>query len=277
MKTTLAWDDIALFAAVARHASLTQAASETGTSVATLSRRLRAFEGRMGRRLFHHGAQGYALTSHGRELFERAAQMERAAAEISAWQQAATGPTTVRISAGMWTGAELAANLRAFWQPNTLWLPEFVNTNQRLDIARREIDIGIRNRRPEQAWLAGRKTSTVKYAIFARDEDVTDWIGASGDAAATRTAAWVLKHHAARIITRANHTQLSLSLAQSGLGRTVLPITVGQGRENLIQIGPPIEELTTEEWLVTHHEARHEPPIRAALDALTTYLTRRGG
>lgn len=277
MKSDLGWDDIGLFAVVGRHASLTQAAAETGISVATLSRRLRAFEAKTGRRLFQHGAAGYALTAEGRSLFAKAADMERAAAEIEAWRKAGQGPIPVRISAGMWTGADLAANLRRYWSPDANWLPEFINTNQKLDIARREVDIGVRNRRPEQPWLAARKIGTVNYAIFARDHDVEGWIGSSGDAAATRTSAWVQRHHGAEIVTRANHTQLGLSLAQAGLGRIVLPLSVVRDKENLVQIGPVIDELQTEEWLVTHHEARHEPAIRAALEALAGYLTARGG
>ena len=35
--------------------------------------------------------------------------------------------------------------------------PEFLACNANVDIARREADIGVRNRRPEQGWLAGQR------------------------------------------------------------------------------------------------------------------------
>ncbi|MEM7615558.1 MAG: LysR family transcriptional regulator, partial [Pseudomonadota bacterium] len=49
MKTD--WDAYALFAAVARSGGLTQAVAETGVSAATLSRRMKSLESRLGRRL----------------------------------------------------------------------------------------------------------------------------------------------------------------------------------------------------------------------------------
>ena len=65
MQDPIAWNDLALFAAVARTGTLARAAEETGISVATLSRRMTALEARMGRRLFRHGTHGYAATADG--------------------------------------------------------------------------------------------------------------------------------------------------------------------------------------------------------------------
>ncbi|MEM7614658.1 MAG: LysR family transcriptional regulator, partial [Pseudomonadota bacterium] len=53
----------------------------------------------------------------------------------------------------------------------------------------------------------------------------------------------------------------------------VLPTFVGDTRPLLTRTGPEIKDLTTEEWLVAHHEARHDPAIRHALDAIAKFLT----
>ncbi|MEL7114413.1 MAG: LysR family transcriptional regulator [Pseudomonadota bacterium] len=268
------WSDYALFSAVARHGALARAAAETGVSAATLSRRMTALEARLGRRLFHHGAQGYTPTSEGRALLARTERMEAAAADIAQWQAAQTGPVRVRISAGTWTAMTLAQNLTQFWSPSAPWVPEFLHTNVEMDIARREIDIGLRARRPDQPWLAGRALQQVTHAVYARPE-ATGWIGASFDAAATRSAAWVQAHHGADIVTTANDPQLALALAEAGVGAIVLPMFVGETRRALVRRGDPIAALTHDQWLVSHHEARFEPPIRAALDAIATFLTAR--
>ncbi|MEO0634967.1 MAG: hypothetical protein AAFY52_12735, partial [Pseudomonadota bacterium] len=42
----------------------------------------------------------------------------------------------------------------------------------------------------------------------------------------------------------------------------------------LRRVSDIIDALTTEEWLVCHHDSRHDPPIRAALDALSDVLSR---
>ncbi|PWJ12126.1 LysR family transcriptional regulator [Jannaschia seohaensis] len=260
-----AWNDLALFAAVARAGTLAGAARETGASIPTLSRRMTALEEEIGRRLFRHGADGYALTEDGRELALRCEDMVRAAAAIETWR--AVGPRRVRISCGTWTAQALAGGLRDWWSPDAAWVPELVRAERRLDIARREADIGIRNRRPEEPWLAGRRTRTVTYAAYGT---APGWIAVAVD---TPSARWQARMHGAETVTTASDPQIALRLAEAGMGRVVLPTFVGD-RLDLPRSGPVIEALTSEEWLVAHQDARHAPGIRDALDALAAHLTR---
>lgn len=273
MKSGLDWNDLVLFCAVARAGNLTAATTATGVSAATLSRRMRALEAASGRRLFLRGTQGYALSREGQALLDRAERMEAAAAEIGQWQAQGTGPARVRISAGSWTSLYLTRHLPAFWSARAVWVPEFVQCNIEMDIARREVDIGIRNSRPRQPWLAGQRTSYVDYAVYGRDAKVQGWIGATEDAVQIPSARWVQAHHANALVTRVNDPRLALELAGSGVGRVVLPCFVGAHQTGLVQLSDPIEELRSEEWLVSHHEGRHDPAIRAALNALGAYLS----
>lgn len=271
------WTDLAYFAAVARAGSLSQAARALDVSVATLSRRLRALETETGRRLFHHGARGYALTADGRDLWARMRPMEEAAQAISHWRRAATGPVPVRISAGTWTALHLADRLSEIWQPGAIWLPELVQGERPMDLARREIDIGLRNARPTQPWLAGRRVGTTRFAVYAASAEVTGWIGPAQDAAVTRSARWVLEQHGTEIVTRTNAPLLAFQMARAGVGRIVLPLPVGDGAPGLTRLGAPIAALDSEQWLVAHHEARHDPPIRAALEALAAFFAGAAG
>ncbi|MGR3491692.1 MAG: LysR substrate-binding domain-containing protein, partial [Shimia sp.] len=147
------------------------------------------------------------------------------------------------------------------------WVPEFIHCNNYMDIARREIDIGLRNRRPEQPWLAGRAVGRVHHAVYGRP-GVEGWIGASHDAASTVSAAWVRETHGDKIVTTANDLQLALAMAKAGIGRMVLPMFMGETERELERLSDPIDALTHDRWLVSHHEGRHEPAIRAALDAI---------
>ncbi|MEM1429985.1 MAG: LysR family transcriptional regulator [Pseudomonadota bacterium] len=268
------WEDYACFTEVARHGGLRGAAEALQVSVPTVSRRMRAFEARLGRRLFLHGAAGYTLTAEGRALWERTQRMEAAAAEIEGWRASATGPVPVRISAGTWTALHFTERLREIWSPGAIWLPELVHCERPMDLARREIDIGLRNERPEQPWLAGRRVGTTQFAIFAAGPEIAGWIGPSEDAPKTKSARWLEAEHGAEIVTRANAPLFALQLARAGVGRVVLPLSVGDGRDDLVRLSDPIAELESEQWLVLHQDTRHDPPIRAAADALAAFFTR---
>jgi DNA-binding transcriptional LysR family regulator len=56
----------------------------------------------------------------------------------------------VRITAGMWTARHVAHHLARLDGASTDWQPELLASSTNVDIARREADIGICNRRPDQ-------------------------------------------------------------------------------------------------------------------------------
>lgn len=275
MKTETDWNDLAYFSAIARTGGLARAAAALGVSAATLSRRMKAFEAGLGRRLFVHGAEGYALTADGRALAERTRSMEDTARDIAMWRDEARGPVCVRISAGAWTALDLAERLSEYWSPDARWLPEFMYCDLDLDIARREVDIGIRNRRPDQPWVARQQIGWVDYAVYAAHAGVEGWIGPSWDAPATPSSRWIKDRYGPQIVTKANSPHLASALARAGIGRVVLPTFIGERTGGLLRVSEPIEELRSEQWLVSHHEGRKEPPVRAALDAIAGYLARR--
>ncbi|MEO9682632.1 MAG: LysR family transcriptional regulator [Tateyamaria sp.] len=266
------WTDFGLFAAVARAGALAGAARESGLSQATLSRRMTALEHRTGRRLFMHGTQGYTPTAEGRALLERAKKMEAAARDIAHWSAAQSGPPRVRISAGTWTSDLLARTLPDYWKPDAPWTPEFVTSNRDLDIERREVDIGVRNRRPTHPWLAGRRTGNVEQAAYATSESVAGWIGPGDDNATLPSEVWTITHHGARLTAISEDPAIRMALARGGVGRVVLPTFAGDSVPELVRVSDVIKTLTSEQWLVCHQDTRHDPAIRAALDALAQGL-----
>ena len=273
MKSAAHLDDTLLFLAVVRAGGLTGAAAATGVSTPTLSRRMTELEQRTGRRLFVRGPGGFALTAEGRSLLEVAAPLEEQQTRLQRWIAEGTGPHPVRITAGSWTARFIARHIAQVWSPRAVWVPTLLGANARLDIARRAADIGIRSSRPEQNWLAGRRTRRVSYGIFARDADVTGFIALPADAPSTPAERWLRATHPDRIVTTANHERLALDLARAGVGALVMPVFAGADGTGLVQQGPAIDALAHDEWLVSHHTGRDDPPVRAALDALARLLT----
>ncbi len=273
MKHTPSLDDFALFLAVADAGGLAGAAEATGVSAPTLSRRLTALERTLGLALFHRGKRGYALTADGCALLDKAEVLREAAATLRGFGQE-DKRARVRITAGHLTSAFLAKHVHRFWTADDAWVPEFLACNLDLDIARRVADIGVRNRRPEQSWLAGRRTRAITYAEYAASPSVTGYIGASGDTT-TPSSRWIGTEHDADVVTGASDARVALDLARAGLGRVALPTFIGESEPGLVRVSGTIAALAHDEWLVAHHEARHDPPVRAALDALAALLTDR--
>lgn len=273
MKQSL--DDYALFLAVADAGGLAGAAQRTGQSPPTLSRRMTALEHHLGQRLFERGRRGYSLTSAGRALLDEAAALREAQARLARFAKRDTAPR-VRITAGHWTARFLARHIARIWSPDDGWVPEFLPSNATVDVARREADIGIRNRRPDQQWLAGRATIPISYAEYGVAPEVSGFLTLSEGSSTTPTDRWIRAHHADRIVTTGSDPRLNLDLALSGIGRIVLPTFTGDTEPGLMRLSEPITEIGHEEWLVAHHEARHDRPVRRAMDALTSLLTDRG-
>ncbi len=271
MKDELSLDDLKLFLAVAQAGGLAGAVGVTGQSAPTLSRKMTGLERLTGRRLFLRGNQGFALTAEGRALRDEAGALTGISRRLQSWQESAPA-TRVRITAGTWTSAWLAQNIQSFWQVDAGWVPEFLSSNAVLDISRREADIGFRNRRPEQGWLAGRRMRNIHYADYGIGGDVTGYVTLPVEAPGTPSTRWIHTHRADRIVTTATDLRLAVELAQSGVSRLVLPVFAGDSISGLSRLSDPIDELTHEEWLVSHHEARHDPPVRRAIDALTRFI-----
>ncbi len=264
-------DDVALFLAVSDAGSLSAAARTTAASLATLNRRMTALERALDRRLFERGARGYALTAAGRAFLAEAEPLREAATRIHRHASKTTAHR-VRITAGLWTSRFLARSIASVWSPDDSWVPEFVASNADMDIARRAADIGIRNREPTQSWLAGRKTRRIQFGVYASHPDVQGYVSLSDGVPSTPSDRWLRQAHGDEIITTVSDARLALDVAQAGIARVVLPTFAGDGEAGLIRIGPPIADIGHFEWVVSHHDGRHDPPVRAALDAVTVLL-----
>lgn len=271
MKDMPKLDDYALFLAVADAGGLSGAEKATGTSLPTLSRRMAELERTLGKRLFERGPRGYTLTAEGRALQQEAEPLREAASRLRRFQSTETAPE-VRITAGGWTTRYVARHLSQIWTPDSPWRPALLASNTNVDIARREADIGIRNRRPEQSWLAGRKLAQITYAEFAAHPRVTGYVTLNAGQATTPSERWLRATHPDQIIATASDARSASDMAVAGVGRAILPCFAGRDIMGLMQVSPEIDALTHDEWLVTHHDARHDPPVRAALEALAGLL-----
>ncbi|PVB60508.1 LysR family transcriptional regulator [Labrenzia sp. 011] len=278
MKRNMDWEDLRLFLAVARAGGLAGAAARTGVSAATLGRRVSSLEKSLNLRLVEREARGYRLTPAGRDLLRQVEDMDTAAGSIAAWRDSGSLRRRIRISAGEWTTRLLIDNLSGFWSPEADWVPEFLADLRNRDVARRQIDIGVRNSRPAQAWLAGQRVGHVEYAVYQAGHvpsgSEPGWIGLAEDEAHSHSGMWLKEHHGGEAGITVNRATLALPLLRQGRGRMLLPVFVGDAYPDLVRVSDPIESLRTERWLVMHQDERHEPAVRHAVSALAGMLKR---
>lgn len=258
-------DDLVLFLAVAEHGSLSAAARDRDIPLPTFSRRMTGLERQLGESLFLRGPAGYALSARGLALAQSIEQLRDLPEKIAGWSHADGGPPVVKITAGTWMARHLA--LAMLGEQETAFRPKFVPSNARLDLARREADIGLRNQRSEHRWLAQRKMMEVRFAFYGMSSDVPVVVVAAD----TPSQRWIRERHHENDLLEVADSRLALDLAEAGIGKIVIPNFVG-ARSGLTQLDGFIDELTHDAWLIAHQDARHDPPIRAAIDRIVTLL-----
>ncbi len=270
MKYDLDWHDLRLFLAVARAGGLNAAARATKVSAPTLGRRMGRLEQALGQPIFTRLRDGYRLTPTGEEVFDHATEVEKAVASLDRWRAGRRSGRAVRVAAGTWTSVYLARNIATLWRADDPFTIEFVTATARADIGRRAADIGLRNARPDERWLAARKVGTVAFAAYAAPDAPAEpqWIGIAGNGALTPSARWIAAHHAADIALWANSPVCAHEIARAGGGAAVLPCFIGDRDDRLERRSEPIADLQHDRWLVAHHDDRHDPSVRSVIDRI---------
>lgn len=263
------WDDLRLFLAIARRGGLAAAAATTGKSPPTLGRRMLALEAAVGADLFRRLPRGYELTEQGLDFLNKVTALE---AEINPLANAPgkRHKALVKISAGTWMTKVICEKARQILGKDGRLSLRFISADHKLDIARREALIGIRNHRPEQVGLACRKVGRVRFAGYAIDESVEPWARVIGK---TPSALWLAANTSPsdglEVVTPRN----ALDLAVAGVARALLPTFIGDAQKELSRVTPSIEALEHDQWLVTHHEDRFVSDVRRTIDRLHDLLT----
>ena len=269
--STVRWDDLSAFLAVARTGGLSAAARETGSSAPTLGRRMRALERTVGRELFVRRSHGYDLTDAGRAMLSELEGIAGRIERITA-RPAGDALPLVKLSAGTWTSLLLVRRLRELAGDPPDVRIRFLAAEDILNIGRREAVIGIRNRQPVEAGLAGRKLARVHFAPYGAPGAAEGWIRVHAD---TPSARWIASNAESGIAQEVSHPRLALDMALTGAGRAILPTFIGDAETGLERVGEPVVDISHDQWLVTHDDDRALPEVRRTIDRVVGILGRR--
>lgn len=270
------WDDIRLFVAVARAGGLAGATKTTNLSPPTLGRRLLALEQNLGVTLFIRHRSGYDLTPAGHELLARSATLEQGAMAIEQWRTIIDPRPTIKIAAGSWTASFIAKNIGQILPRDNSVRIELLSGAGFLDLSRREANLGIRNKRPHQTGLAGRKIGQVEFAIYGAQSYVAqnpaalsperfqtcEWVTLSAQAGPTPSLSWLEQYMPRPARITCTSSQAILDAANAAAGLCVLPCFVGDNQPRLTRVSDTIQSLASTRWLVSHDDDRHTKSLR---------------
>ncbi|MFN7024139.1 MAG: LysR family transcriptional regulator [Pseudorhizobium sp.] len=281
------WNDLRHLIAVSRCGSTLAAAKALGVNQSTVHRRLLELERRIGLSLVKRQTAGYRLSQLGEALISEVMAVGTAVEElqrkISELKLNLTG--TIRLTCPEPTVARIAASglLDRFRARYPELEVQFIISDRYLDLTNGDADVAFRSGEPVDERLVGRKICDSIWAIYAsksyiqqhgRPESIADvaghaLIGFDGIMGNHRVAKWlptVVPH--AHIASRSSSMLGAVSSVKAGVGIAPLPTTLGDAEETLVQVLPPVPELTRAWYLLTPADLRKTPRIAAFVDCV---------
>jgi len=272
-RTALDWEDVRVFAALARHGSLAAASRALSINHSTVSRRILALEKTMGQKLVERRPDGYVLTPAGGRALTSANEMESAAA-VLARGASDEGPTgLVRINAPpTLTQAFLVERLATLCMKHPGLDIEVATDMRSVSLERRETDIALRLAKPQDGDVMAHHLITMRFGFFGT-ESVCELVEAGNNPifvgfdeanAYIPEAVWLRRQFPnARMSIRTNNQLTQAAAARTGAGLALLPYYIGLTFSDLRFCKIENEPFSREVWMVTRRQDQEKQSIRA--------------
>jgi DNA-binding transcriptional LysR family regulator len=293
----LDWDKIRIFHTVAEAGSFTRAGDELALSQSAVSRQISALERELNAPLFHRHARGLILTEQGDILFRASRDMrmrlETTRARLAETRERPSGDLKVTATVGLgslWLTQRLPEFLDLYPEIRV----ELILTNEELDLAMREADVGIRLRQPTQPDLIQRRLFTVHFHIYAspdyikrfgepkslEDLDNHRIISFGGDQPSYLLAVHWLST-AGRDLRNLRQTNCIINnisglktAVENGAGIAVLPDYVADSNTQLVQVLRDVEMPSLDSYFVYAEEMRSVARVQVFRDFLVAKAQR---
>ncbi|MGI3163800.1 LysR family transcriptional regulator [Pseudooceanicola sp. 200-1SW] len=281
------WSRARAFLATAETGSLSAAARALGLTQPTLGRQVAQLEQDLGLTLFDRTGRALVLTPAGRALLPRARAMAEAALAFS---RAAAGLSDQIDGRVVITASEFYAAFRLPAIIATLQAAhpgievELRASNDISDLAGREADIALRNTRPQDPDLIGRRLPDDQGFFYGSAAYLASLgpLDSAADLGRARFLAWdqgpalpdllgqmgVPLGAASFPVTTASHL-VQWQMAQAGLGLAAFPRA--EGDAHLTRV-PHLAPVPFPVWLVAHRDLAHSKRLRLVWDLLAARL-----
>jgi len=281
-------NDLRCVAAICEEKSLSGAARRLGVNHATVFRRLNQLEEQLGVRLFERGGGRYVPTAAGEELARAGAAMEQTAEQsllkVAGRDLRPSG--VVRLTSTDSFAQDLlnpiVALCRRRYPQITLQLSI---DHQMYNLSKRDADIAIRPVIQVPDYLIGKRIGPLALAVYGAPsylDDMQDkpwaeheWIALDDAQDQHRTLLWLAKIKPLdQVGYRINSFNAIRQACVDGLGLSLIPCFLGDGHPGLRRVMPPVTELSSELWLLTHPDLRDTVRIQAVFKILQQELAR---
>ncbi len=162
----LDWDDLRFFLALSRHGSLSAAARELRVAQSTVGRRLASLEASLGVRLLNRTPDGYAPTQAGESVcaYAECLEAETMSLERDVGGRDASMVGLVRMTCAETVATHVLAPLLASLQiQEPEIMIELIPNPRELSLSKREADIAVRLKQPDQHDLVVRRIGTIAF------------------------------------------------------------------------------------------------------------------
>jgi len=283
--SSMDWDDLKVFTAIAHNGSVRAAARQLGIHHSTVARRLDHFEKRLGAVMFNRTPEGLKLSADGQLVLVQAEQVE---GHIDDIERALVGRDQrlqghVRITFPEPVGTSfLMRDLGLFVAAYPNISLDFIDSYEALSLTRGEADIAVRVTDSPPEHLVGRRLGQYAVAVYASAEYLEthdpvahpescnwiDWgVGRSiSEATRQRTFPEVPSR------TRSPNAPLQLAAVEAGVGLAALPCVLGDARSALTRLSDPV--VAQEIWVLTHPDLRNAARVRAVTGCIVDSFKR---
>lgn len=275
----LDWDDNRIFLALAREGTLSGAARQLRTGVATVSRRIERMERALGLPLFLRHQSGYVLTDQGEAMLPRAEAVELA---VSAMRREADSHAEIRGLVRLTSIESLVAPfivpaLTPLMAANPGLDVEIVFSTALVNMHRHDADLALRMVRPEHGQLRVRQIATMGFGLYgpadgARPRRMVGWADGSGLDVLLRWTEAFAEPPAPRLAV--NTLAGQIEAVRRGIGIAVLPhfLARAAGLRLLADRLPSGDPMQRPILLVTHADLAGSRRVVAVADAVATEI-----
>lgn len=278
------WENVRHFLAVARSGTLSGAARSLKVDHATVSRRLAALEAALDVRLVDRLPRSCRLTAIGRQVLERALEMEAGAHGIARLAKAAHAPLVRRVTLSappVLVAHLLAEQLVCFRREYPDIRLSLSAQGQQVSLSRREADVAVRLVSPDEAGSVRRKIGTMAFGLYAHRSyahlaapEEWQFIAFDQSFADMPQQRWLLGIAGDRpVACELNHISEHLIAVRAGVGVAGLPCFIGERDHDLVRIDEGVSSFVRDVWLVVHRDLRKTPAVRAVMDFVAAVVS----